>query len=103
MTVGGALIVKSSFGATISNARALALQAPGGAVTVIAIYLVMILSRRIPNSRLALMALSSLPAIAGGIMCLKGDWKDHAVPYVSQGSQLLNALKVPALTFLFPA
>lgn len=65
VTVFGSILLRS-IGYTPT--RAILLQTPGGATTVVLILIVCLLSARFPNSRLILLAMSCIPVIIGAAM-----------------------------------
>ncbi|PWN25794.1 MFS general substrate transporter [Jaminaea rosea] len=98
VTVFGPLLIKS-FG--YSSTRAILLQTPGGAVTVVAILLACWMSLRFRNARLLILALSCLPVILGAalIWAPSVNWQKHqAMPLI--GYYLLPAFGAPYVMLL---
>lgn len=95
VTAFGAYIIKS-FGYTAL--RSILLQTPGGATTVISIYISTIVVLKVRNSRSVLLILTCLPVMAGAVMIWKGDWSNRAVPLA--GYYLLPIFGAPFVLML---
>ncbi|KAK0550907.1 hypothetical protein OC846_003477 [Tilletia horrida] len=92
-------VIVKSFNYT--SQRAVLMQAPGGAVTVVSIFFFTLLARRTRNCLHALLALSCIPTLVGAIMIWKSNWSHRAVPL--SGFYLLAAFGAPFALLLASA
>lgn len=95
VTAFGPIIIRS-IGYTPT--KAILLQTPGGAVTVVAILIVAFVSLRFKNARLILLCLGCLPVLIGAAMIWGSSWSNKAVPLV--GYWLLPAFGAPYVMLL---
>lgn len=95
VTAFGPIIIRS-IGYTPT--KAILLQTPGGAVTVVAILVVAFVSLRFKNARLILLCLGCLPVLIGAAMIWGSSWSNKAVPLV--GYWLLPAFGAPYVMLL---
>lgn len=94
----GPIIIKSM---GYSSTRAILLQTPGGAATVVAIAVVCIASVRFKQGRLFLLALSCLPVLIGAAMIWGSSWQNKAIPLA--GYYLIPIFGAPYVMLLASA
>ncbi|CED84380.1 Permease of the major facilitator superfamily [Phaffia rhodozyma] len=95
VTAFGARIV-SSFGYT--SLQTIAISIPGGAFTMVSIYIVGWIADRYKNMRCYLVAVSCLPVIVGSIIIWKGSWIHRGLPLF--GYYLLPCFGAPYVIVL---
>lgn len=98
VTVFGPIIIKSI---GYSSTRAILLQTPGGATTVVSILVVCLLSIRFTQARLILLCLSCLPVLIGAAMIWGSSWVNKGVPLA--GYYLLPIFGAPYVMVLSSA
>lgn len=87
VTAFGAYIIKS-FG--YSSLQTLLLLTPGGATTMVSIYISALFAAKVRNSRIVMLIFTCLFPIVGACMIWKGDWSNRAgkFPYVFNSGSL---------------
>lgn len=98
VTVFGPILIRSM---GYSSTRAILLQTPGGAATVISILAVCLVSIRYKQARLMLLCISCLPVLVGAAMIWGSSWHNKGVPLA--GYYLLPIFGAPYVMLLSSA
>ncbi|CAO1616673.1 unnamed protein product [Parajaminaea phylloscopi] len=98
VTVFGPILIKSL---GHSSTRAILLQTPGGATTVVSIFVVCLLSLRFKNARLPLLVLSCLPVVLGAALIWSSNFHtSHGAATALAGYYLLPIFGAPYVMLL---
>ncbi|CAO1638452.1 unnamed protein product [Sympodiomycopsis kandeliae] len=98
VTTFGPIIIKSI---GYSSTKAILLQTPGGATTVISILVVCLLSIKFKEARLVLLCISCIPVLIGAAMIWGSSWNDKGVPLA--GYYLIPIFGAPYVMLLSSA
>lgn len=93
LTESGHLDIIKSFG--YSSLQTLLLLTPGGATTMVSIYIAAWFAVKVPNSRIAMLCFTCLFPIVGACMIWKGDWSHRG------GGSFLRLPQASGTTGLF--